>query len=227
MTALTVRLPDEKHRRLKALAKSRGTPQNRLIDEMTTLMLAEFDAETRFAVRTARGTAGWVSREQMKQTVTEDGTPFELADPSLVDFLNRRFDFGAGYGASKKTSITRLWAGWRMSDTLSLDLNIAEVQSKTSTTGIWTASLLSEPWSDKRISPFFGVGVGRFHYEPNKSLVNREVLDGNMGALTLGVRYHLSGRAAVRIDYSRYSVLVSDTDYRNYQAGTIGLSIHF
>ena len=51
MTALTVRLPDEKHRRLKALAKSRGTPLNRLIDEMTTLILAEFDAETRFQVR--------------------------------------------------------------------------------------------------------------------------------------------------------------------------------
>lgn len=55
MTALTVRLPDEKHRRLKALAKSRGTPINRLIEEMTTLMLAEFDAETRFKLRSARG----------------------------------------------------------------------------------------------------------------------------------------------------------------------------
>ena len=55
MTALTVRLPDEKHRRLKALAKSRGTPLNRLIDEMTTVMLAEFDAETRFRLRAKRG----------------------------------------------------------------------------------------------------------------------------------------------------------------------------
>jgi len=55
MSALTVRLSDEKHQRLKALAKSRGTPLNRLIDEMTTIMLAEFDAETRFAVRVARG----------------------------------------------------------------------------------------------------------------------------------------------------------------------------
>lgn len=55
MTALTVRLPEEKHRRLKALARSRGTPLNRLIDEMTTLMLAEFDAETRFRVRAERG----------------------------------------------------------------------------------------------------------------------------------------------------------------------------
>lgn len=48
-------LPDEKHRRLKALAQSRGTPINRLLEEMTTLMLAEFDAETRFNVRAARG----------------------------------------------------------------------------------------------------------------------------------------------------------------------------
>ena len=48
-------MPDEKHRRLKALAQSRGTPINRLLEEMTTLMLAEFDAETRFNVRAARG----------------------------------------------------------------------------------------------------------------------------------------------------------------------------
>jgi len=56
MAALTVRLPDEKHQRLKALAKSRGTPLNRLIDEMATQMLAEVDAETRFRIRAERGT---------------------------------------------------------------------------------------------------------------------------------------------------------------------------
>lgn len=55
MSALTVRLPDEKHLRLKALAKDRGTSVNRLIEEMATVMLAEFDAETRFRVRAGRG----------------------------------------------------------------------------------------------------------------------------------------------------------------------------
>lgn len=55
MSALAVRLPDEKYRRLKALAQSRGTSINRLIDEMATLMLAEFDAETRFRLRAERG----------------------------------------------------------------------------------------------------------------------------------------------------------------------------
>ena len=55
MSALTIRLPDDKHERLKELSRRRGTSVNRLIDEMTTVMLAEFDAETRFLLRAKRG----------------------------------------------------------------------------------------------------------------------------------------------------------------------------
>ena len=55
MSALTVRLPDDKHLRLKEFAKRRHTSLNRLIDEMTTQMLAEFDAETRYLLRAGRG----------------------------------------------------------------------------------------------------------------------------------------------------------------------------
>jgi predicted transcriptional regulator len=55
MSALTVRLPDDKHARLRALAQSRGTTLNRLIDEMTTMMLVEHDAEVRFRLRAAKG----------------------------------------------------------------------------------------------------------------------------------------------------------------------------
>lgn len=55
MSALTIRLPDDKYERLKALSKRRGTSVNRLIDEMATLLLAEFDAEARFALRSQGG----------------------------------------------------------------------------------------------------------------------------------------------------------------------------
>jgi hypothetical protein len=55
MSALTLRLPEDKHARLRALAQSRGTSVNRLLDEVTTLLLAEFDAETRFRLRAERG----------------------------------------------------------------------------------------------------------------------------------------------------------------------------
>ncbi|MCG3133281.1 MAG: hypothetical protein HMLKMBBP_00406 [Planctomycetes bacterium] len=55
MSALTLRLPEDTHHRLRALARSRGVSVNRLIADMTTVMLSEFDAETRFALRAARG----------------------------------------------------------------------------------------------------------------------------------------------------------------------------
>ena len=55
MTAFTVRMNDDKHVRLKMLADMRGMSVNKLIDEAATVMLAEFDAETRFKVRAARG----------------------------------------------------------------------------------------------------------------------------------------------------------------------------
>lgn len=55
MSALTIRLPDDKYQRLKELSQRRHTSVNRLIDEMTTLMLAEFDADIRFQLRAERG----------------------------------------------------------------------------------------------------------------------------------------------------------------------------
>jgi len=55
VSALTIRMPEEKYLRLKALSRRRRTSVNRLIDEMATLMLAEADAETHFHLRAQRG----------------------------------------------------------------------------------------------------------------------------------------------------------------------------
>ncbi len=55
MSDLRIRLPQDKHQRLRALAQSRGITLTRVIDDMTAVMLAEFDAETRFMLRAERG----------------------------------------------------------------------------------------------------------------------------------------------------------------------------
>jgi hypothetical protein len=55
MSALIIRLPEEKRRRLKLLAKARQVSVTKLIEEMATVLIADFDAETRFALRAARG----------------------------------------------------------------------------------------------------------------------------------------------------------------------------
>jgi predicted transcriptional regulator len=57
MAVLTIRIPDEKHERLKKLANNRHISLNKLIEELSTIALTEFDAETRFQAHAARGSA--------------------------------------------------------------------------------------------------------------------------------------------------------------------------
>jgi predicted DNA-binding ribbon-helix-helix protein len=55
MATLTIRLPGYKHIRLKELAQTRGISVNKLIEELSTIALAEFDSYTRFKAMAATG----------------------------------------------------------------------------------------------------------------------------------------------------------------------------
>ncbi|HEX9700924.1 MAG TPA: toxin-antitoxin system HicB family antitoxin [Acidobacteriota bacterium] len=55
MSVITLRLPADKHERLRQIAKRRGISVNRLLDEVTTIALAQHDAEVHFRAAAARG----------------------------------------------------------------------------------------------------------------------------------------------------------------------------
>ena len=55
MGSLHLRIPDEKHQRLKELAKSKNMSVNKLLEELTTIALTEYDLETRFRLRASSG----------------------------------------------------------------------------------------------------------------------------------------------------------------------------
>jgi predicted DNA-binding ribbon-helix-helix protein len=55
MATLKIRLSDNKHEHLRQLAERRKISMNKLIDELSTVALVEFDAETRFRARACLG----------------------------------------------------------------------------------------------------------------------------------------------------------------------------
>lgn len=57
MSTLTIRLPDDKHLRLRKLAEHRSMSINKLMEELATISITEFDAETRFRARAKCGSA--------------------------------------------------------------------------------------------------------------------------------------------------------------------------
>ena len=55
MKTITVNLPDDKHTRLKALAQYKKMSLNKLIEDISTKALVEFDTEVRFKALAATG----------------------------------------------------------------------------------------------------------------------------------------------------------------------------
>ncbi len=180
-----------------------------------------------FRVRTDGGKVGWVNRGQLETTLTEAGGTKTFRDIAVDDYLRRRVQLGAAWGQFKGEPMLKLFTSYRLSDTLTTEATIGQVQGTFSGTELWHLNLMSEPWSDQRLSPFFAVGVGRFRNIPNASLVGALTTNAKLANAQVGLRYYLTERFMVRTDYSIYSAFVGDTRSIEYRAGTIGLSFFF
>ena len=180
-----------------------------------------------FKVRTDNDKVGWVHRRQLETTFTEAGVAKTFRDTTLDDYLVRRVQFGAAAGRFKSEPMLKLWTSYRLSDTLSLEGTVGQVQGVFSGTDFWHGNLMSEPWSDQRLSPFFGIGVGRFRNFPNQTLVGATNIDVNLANAMVGVRYYLTERFVLRADWTIYTAFVSDQRSTEYRAITAGLSFFF
>jgi hypothetical protein len=193
-------------------------------DEWITIELRHTDW---YKVRTEGGKIGWVSRQQLESTLTAGGVRKSFRDILLDDYLTRRVQMGVAWGHFKSEPMLKLWSSYRLSETLSVEGTLGQVQGVFSGTDFWHVNLLAEPWSDRRFSPFAGIGFGKFKNFPNQSLVGAQTTDAKLAGGVIGVRYHLSDRFVLRADYSLYTAFVTDTHSAEYRAFTAGVSFFF
>jgi Bacterial SH3 domain len=193
-------------------------------DEKIEILLRHTDW---YKVRTENGRVGWVTRTQLESTITDAGGRKTFRDIALDDYLNRKLELGAAWGRFKHEPMLKVWTGYRLSDTLFIEGTLGQVQGLFSGTDFWHINLNVEPWSDKRLSPFFGIGFGRFKNIPNASLVGAVTTDAKLANGSIGLRYHLTERFVARIDYTIYTAYIADDRSGEYRAATAGLSFFF
>jgi len=178
-------------------------------------------------VRTEGDKTGWVHRRLLENTLTEAGVAKSFRDTALDDYLTRRVQLGAAIGRFKGEPMLKVWTSYRLSDALSIEGTLGQVQGVFSGTDFWHANVLAEPWSDQRLSPFLGIGVGKFRNFPNQSLVGATNTNANLANAMVGARWYLTERFVLRADYAVYTAFVSDQRSLEYRAITTGLSFFF
>ena len=182
-----------------------------------------------YKVTTSGGKQGWVNRAASSSRRSTEGGGSQALPRHRARRLPRsaRSSVGAAYGRFHGEPMDKFWGTWRFSDTLSIESTFAQVQGTFSGTSLWHMDLHAEPWSDQRLSPFFGIGIGKFKNVPNRSLVTDLDTRARLADAIVGVNYHLSGRFVIRADYAIYTTFVSDARSIEYRAATLGISAFF
>jgi hypothetical protein len=180
-----------------------------------------------FKVRTGRGKQGWVSRTQMEATLTESGEKKTFRDVLFDDYLARRMEFGFSLGTFNHDPLLSAYAGYRLHENFVAELTIAQSTGDFSTTSLYYASLVSQPFPDSRWSPFFSLGAGRFTNAPKATLVSAIETKGGLANAAIGLRYYVTRQFFFRVEAKKHVALIDYNRTDNYTELSAGAAFFF
>lgn len=180
-----------------------------------------------YKVKTARGKQGWVGRKQLENTLTKAGVKRTFRDVLLEDYLSRRFEMGIAGGRLENESLIGVRLGYRLTENLLAEFTLAQVTGTFSSKSLYYVNLVSEPFSDKRLSPFLTIGAGRFEDEPKATLISAPKTESTMVNAGVGVRAYVTRRFILRLDYKSHIVLINDNRTDEFKELSVGLSFFF
>ncbi|MDH5487877.1 MAG: SH3 domain-containing protein [Gammaproteobacteria bacterium] len=180
-----------------------------------------------YKVRLDIGKEGWVNRAQLENTLTEAGARITFRDLMLTDYLHRRLEAGFAWGRFEQEPVLVMRLGYRLTPNFFAELSASQVTATFSSTSLIQANLLASPYPDRRISPFFTLGAGRYRQTPRATLVNAPEISVTAANAGLGVRVYLTRNFLVRADFREYMAPVNDNRVDSFREWTIGLGIFF
>jgi uncharacterized protein YgiM (DUF1202 family) len=180
-----------------------------------------------YKVRTAGGKEGWVNRTQLENTLTEAGVKTTFRDVVLADYLSRRLEVGFGWGDFDGNPVLTMRVGYLLTPNFQAELSSSQVSASNSDSTLTQLNLQALPFADRRISPFFTLGIGRYKNTPNVTLVNTPSVSATAANVGLGVRVYLTRNFLVRGDFREYVVPVNDNTVEKFNEWTIGLGVFF
>lgn len=180
-----------------------------------------------FKVRTTRGKAGWVERSQMERTLTMGRIKKTFRDVLVEDFISRRLEFGIAGGAFDGESAVTARAGYRFTPNLMAELAVGQISGTFSSSRYYQLNLVSMPFPEWRIAPFFTLGIGRFNNRSRPTLVDDEETDSTTTNAGVGGRAYITRNFLLRFDVRNYLSLVDDNQDEEFMEYTLGVSFFF
>ncbi|MEL6870853.1 MAG: SH3 domain-containing protein [Pseudomonadota bacterium] len=180
-----------------------------------------------FKVRTDRDREGWVNIAQMEQTLDESGELTEIERIGRDEFLDRRFEAGVLTGDFSGADTVSVYAGYKISRNLGIELSGAQLIGNFSTGWLGTVNLVHETWPEWRLSPYFTLGTGIVQTRPKSTLVSTPDRIDQVSLVGAGLRAYVTRRFVLRAEYKSYVVLTSRDENEEIDEWKVGFGFFF
>ncbi len=157
-------------------------------------------------IRAANGEVGWVSRDQMQQTLLPSGENLTITEANQSDFSRRQWMLGVMGGDFGDAPVISIFTGYSFTTNLSAELSFSQSVGNVSSSTLLKANLLMQPFPEWSYSPYFTLGVGSIKVTPSSTLISSNPRDSSVAQVGIGIQHYLNRRFIFRLDYSEYLV---------------------
>lgn len=180
-----------------------------------------------FMVRTDKGKEGWAKRAEMELTLTPAGEPTLFAEAGFSDFSRRRWEAGVMGGNYEGADVMTVYTAYAMTPVFSAEFSVSQVFGDYSDSYIGSISLISQPFPEWRLSPFFSLGAGLIYTDPKVTLVDENDRTEQIGSVGIGARWYLTRRFILRAEYKNHVIFQDKDDNQEIDGWNAGLAFFF
>ena len=180
-----------------------------------------------FMVRTEKGKEGWAKRADMELTLTPAGEKTLFAEAGFGDFSRRRWEAGVMAGDFEGADVMTVYAAYAMTPNFSAELSVSQVFGDFSDAYIGSINLISQPFPEWRLSPYFSVGGGIIYTDPKVTLVDENDRTEQIGSVGIGARWYLTRRFILRAEYKNHVIFQDKDDNQEIDEWKAGLAFFF
>ena len=205
----------------------RGFPVFHVVEKGEVLTITKRRGDWYKAVD-KKGVKGWVKREKLNNALTPNGEILAFSSPGWDEYVNRKREigilpFGDFSGAQSFTILT----SYHFTPNIAAQVRYGYNYGDFSNSQLATLSIVNQPFTEWKISPFFMLGTGVLYVEPDTNLVQSEDRFENVMTVGGGLLYYVSRRFILRVEYNDHTVLTNRANNEEVDEWKAGFSVFF
>ncbi len=204
----------------------RGYPVFHVVDRGSSIEILKRRTDW-FKVRTEDRREGWVHRGQMVRTLQPTGEQTTFDDGSRESFTDHHWEAGALAGDFGGASVISIYGAYSLNANLSVEVGAEHVLGEFSNSYLGTAGITHVFAPEWRASPFFTLGTGVIHTEPQATLGQAQDRTDQVGYVGAGVRVYITRRFMFRAEYRSYVLFTSRDENEEIDEWKGGLAFFF